>query len=306
MNNFVVSGKALILNKQGDKNFEREANVIVRNLAKDVDQKQVFDLFKAHGHISSCKLERFPDGTSRGFCFIQYSKREEAQAAISALNGQSLSGKAIEVLPHQKRSDRNLDGQSSRFTNVFVKNLDKGTDDAKLKQLFASFGDIESASVKRSDDETLLDYGFVAFKKAESAASAVEKMNKTLMSNGNVLMVAEHISKRQNELKQSDSSLTPISMAMKKTYDSNIYIKGLPDDITEEKLRAEFGKVGKIISVKINTHPKSGYKHGFVLYESVREAQDAIKRFHSEPVFGGRAIQVDFWLSKQELEQEKK
>jgi len=49
MNNFVVGGKSLILNKKGDKNFEKEANIIVRNLAKDVEQKEVYDLFKPHG-----------------------------------------------------------------------------------------------------------------------------------------------------------------------------------------------------------------------------------------------------------------
>jgi len=54
--------------------------------------------------------------------------------------------------------------------------------------------------VKRSADGNLLDYGFVCFKSADSASAAVEKMNKTLMANGNVLLVAEHISKRQNEL----------------------------------------------------------------------------------------------------------
>jgi len=30
----------------------------------------MFDLFKEHGKIISCKLESYPDGTSRGFAYV--------------------------------------------------------------------------------------------------------------------------------------------------------------------------------------------------------------------------------------------
>lgn len=64
--------------------------------------------------------------------------------------------------------------------------------------------------------------------------------------------------------------------------------------------------MGNVISVKLNSREGANYKHGYVLFENVQKAQQAIQRFHESTVFGGRPLQVDFWLSKQELEQEKK
>ena len=72
-------------------------------------------------------------------------------------------------------------------------------------------------------------------------------------------MVAEHIYRRQNELIKKDNSLTPIALQMKKTYDSNVYVKYVPASINEKQLREEFSKVGNVISVKLNSPTGANY-----------------------------------------------
>jgi polyadenylate-binding protein len=48
----------------------------VRNLAKEVTQKDVRAAFEKFGSILSCKVELFNDGTSKGFAYIQFDKPE--------------------------------------------------------------------------------------------------------------------------------------------------------------------------------------------------------------------------------------
>ena len=53
---------------------------------------------RGHGTVDSCKLATDRDsGATKGFGFIEMNKDDEAQAAISALDGSQLGGNAIRV-----------------------------------------------------------------------------------------------------------------------------------------------------------------------------------------------------------------
>ena len=45
MNNTSINGKQVVLNKKKEGDFDSKANVIVRNLPKDIDQKQLMEMF---------------------------------------------------------------------------------------------------------------------------------------------------------------------------------------------------------------------------------------------------------------------
>jgi polyadenylate-binding protein len=75
-----------VLNKKKEQDFDSKANIIVRNLPKDMDQKQMSELFSKYGKIGSCKLEVFADGKSRGFGYVQYLEQKSAEDAITNLN----------------------------------------------------------------------------------------------------------------------------------------------------------------------------------------------------------------------------
>lgn len=70
MNNQNINGKQIVLNKKKEQDFDSKANIIVRNLPKDIDQKKLMELFQGYGKIGSCKLEVFADNKSRGFGYV--------------------------------------------------------------------------------------------------------------------------------------------------------------------------------------------------------------------------------------------
>lgn len=128
-----------------------------------------------------------------------YENEETAEKAIEQLNDVELSGKKIEVQKHEKK-DKREPNSTLKFNNLFVKNLPQGTDDEKLKQMFAKFGEIESATVQRDEGQNLKDYGYVCFANPEHAEQAVTEMNKKQIAEGQFLIVNKHISKKDNEL----------------------------------------------------------------------------------------------------------
>jgi len=63
-------------------------------------------------------------------------------------------------------------------TKIYVGNLPFSIDDAKLKELFASFGDIEEATIitDRMSGRSK-GFGFVTFKDEASVKKAIDEMN---------------------------------------------------------------------------------------------------------------------------------
>jgi len=62
---------------------------------------------------------------------------------------------------------------------------------------------------------------------------------------------------------------------LKKTYDANIYVKFVPETVSEDLFVETFAKAGNIVSTKLNKQAKSfgpAVQYGFVLYEKVEEA----------------------------------
>lgn len=134
MNNQVLNGKQIVLNKKKQSNFDTEANIIIRNIAKEMTQAELYDLCKQYGNIVSCKLEVLNNGISKGFAFVQFETKDAAASAIQALNGSSHYGKAIQVLNHSKKEDR--EDANENFTNLFVKNVPKEFSEAQLRGVF--------------------------------------------------------------------------------------------------------------------------------------------------------------------------
>jgi polyadenylate-binding protein len=175
--------------------------------------------------------------------------------------------------------------------------------------MFEEFGEIESAYVHRGENGELRDYGYVCFKDSDNAEKALEEMNKKQIG-GDFLIVNKHISKKDTE----GSKINPITQNLIKTFDSNIFIKFIPNEVTEEELREKFTmKDSKIISIKLNKWinkvegmESSPYQFAYILYDTVAAAQKAIQTFDGSTVFGTRPLLVEQWVSKEEKELEKK
>lgn len=68
--------------------------------------------------------------------------------------------------------------------------------------------------------------------------------------------------------------------------DSNVYIKNIDDDVSDEELREHFGQCGTITSAKIMRDDKGISKgFGFVCFSTPEEASRAVNSFHGRLIF---------------------
>jgi RNA recognition motif-containing protein len=79
----------------------------VGNLAYGVTDSSLEQLFAAHGTVQSAQVIMDRDtGRSKGFGFVEMGSDQEARAAIQALNGQMVEGRALTVNEARPREDR--------------------------------------------------------------------------------------------------------------------------------------------------------------------------------------------------------
>src|SRR3954464_9411409 len=70
----------------------------VGNLTYGVTDGDLEQMFAAHGTVQSAQVIMDRDtGRSKGFGFVEMGSDQEAQAAITALNGKQVEGRALTV-----------------------------------------------------------------------------------------------------------------------------------------------------------------------------------------------------------------
>ncbi len=79
----------------------------VGNLSYNIRDEDLQQAFAPYGGVSSAKVMMDRDtGRSKGFGFVEMGSDAEAQAAINAMNGQALDGRAIVVNEARPREER--------------------------------------------------------------------------------------------------------------------------------------------------------------------------------------------------------
>lgn len=79
----------------------------VGNLGYAVSSSDLEQMFSPHGTVDSAQvIEDRATGQSKGFGFVEMGSDAEAQAAISALNGQDHGGRALTVNEAKPREPR--------------------------------------------------------------------------------------------------------------------------------------------------------------------------------------------------------
>lgn len=161
-------------------------NVYIKNFGEDMDDERLKEMFGKYA--LSVKVMTDESGKSKGFGFVSFERHEDAQKAVDDMNGKDMNGKAIYVGRAQKKVERQTElkrkfeqMKQDRITryqgvNLYVKNLDDGIDDERLRKEFSPFGTITSAKVMMEGGRSK-GFGFVCFSSPEEATKAVTEMN---------------------------------------------------------------------------------------------------------------------------------
>lgn len=180
--------------------------------------------------------------------------------------------------------------------NIFIKNLDETIDNKALHDTFVAFGPIISCKVATDETGKSRGYGFVHYETTEAADEAIAQVNGMMLAD-KIVFVGHYIPKRERQAKMDEI----------RSKFTNLYVKNLPMDTTEDEFKALFAKFGTVTSAVIqpNTVSVDGkeLRFGFVNFEDHEAAKKALEELHDSK-FKDETLYVTRAQKKGEREEE--
>ena len=85
--------------------------LFVGNIPFSMTEEELRTIFEEYGSILSCKLiVDLETGKSRGFGFIEYASKEDAQKAIDQVHDQEVKGKKLVVNEARSKEKKGFQG----------------------------------------------------------------------------------------------------------------------------------------------------------------------------------------------------
>jgi polyadenylate-binding protein len=168
-------------------------NLYVKNIDADVTQDEFVELFERYGAVTSAVIQLDDEGRSKGFGFVNFENHDQAQAAVDGIHDTEYKGKKLFVSRAQKKAEREDELRKTyeaakqekmgkyQGVNLYIKNLEDGIDDEKLRSEFEPFGTITSCKVMCDEKGTSKGFGFVCFSSPDEATKAVAEMNNKII-----------------------------------------------------------------------------------------------------------------------------
>ncbi|CAO3595397.1 unnamed protein product [Absidia cylindrospora] len=266
------------------------ASLYVGELDPSVTEAMLFEMFNMIGPIASIRVCR--DAVTRrslGYAYVNFHNVVDGERALETLNYTLVKGKPCRIMWSQRDPSLRKTGSG----NVFIKNLDVTIDNKALHDTFSAFGNILSCKIAIDENGNSKGYGFVHYETEEAAENAIKHVNGMLLNDKKVF-VGHHVPRKERQAKIEE-------LRAKFT---NVYVKNLDTEVTDDEFTAMFTKYGPVTSALISKDEEGKSKgFGFVNYETFEDAHKAVDNLN-ETEHNGKTLYVGRAQKKAEREEE--
>ncbi|SLM34885.1 pre-rrna processing protein [Lasallia pustulata] len=169
------------------------STLFVRNLNFSTTNDGLRQAFQPLDGFLSARVKTKPDPKkpgqllSMGFGFLEFRSKEQAHAALAAMDGYKLDGhellikashKALDAA-HERRKEDRAKRIAGRKTKIIVKNLPFEASKKDVRSLFGAYGQLRSVRLPKKFDSSTRGFAFADFVTAREAENAMDALRDT-------------------------------------------------------------------------------------------------------------------------------
>eukprot|EP00931_Biecheleriopsis_adriatica_P036442 TRINITY_DN20996_c0_g1_i1.p1 TRINITY_DN20996_c0_g1~~TRINITY_DN20996_c0_g1_i1.p1 ORF type:complete len:526 (-),score=101.02 TRINITY_DN20996_c0_g1_i1:165-1673(-) len=166
-------------------------------------------------------------------------------------------------------------------SNIYVSGLLDGSTEDTLRDLFSTFGTIESIKVVQRQGAVPC-YGFVKMATPTMASYALDGLRGCQLE-GSSTPLTVRLANNEPGAKGAGKSAPPLVGG-----GTNVYIAGIPEEVSEDELRGIWSQYGTIMQTKLSDQSKGGTRYAFVNYSTPSEAEYAISQTNGTMIGSGQ------------------
>ena len=232
----------------------------------------------------------------RGYAFVKFSNRTEAENAIAKLDEIELDGRNIHVKESQSKFKSNAGKNSAGVDQVklYVGNLPFDTTEKSIHEMFNQYGSVSNCFFSTRG------FAFVTMP-AEEARQACNGLN-GMELDGRVLRVNEsQVPRREDEIarlkfqstaafKNEDNTTTFNSQGSDEV---KLYVGNVSFNTTEESIRELFGDIGDVYDCFLPVDRETGNPRGFAFVTMAAEDAKRACDDYDGMELDGRTLRVN-------------
>jgi len=293
--------------------------VYIGELSWNATEDQIKAAFKDCGKIEDVSIARTKSGRSKGFAFVTFDSPGLIEKAVNTVNGTEIDGRKVIVAQARdlsvdddegatKDDDGDAEDDAARSRTLWIAGVPTGTKLDSIVDFVESKG-FTVTGKKPGNNKRGHFFCFVEVETEDAAKSAVEKLDGASWGDDgddSTLKVQIQQPKKEKKKKKKKKSRSRREKNGKgdddgaakevEYYDNEIYVKGLPSDVSESTLEDLFGKHGDVAVVNVRKNRRGDGAFAFVTFdgdEAAKAAAAAIKGLN-ETDLDGSTITIEY------------